>query len=157
MNTVSHPGSFTRRNSSLLSTATMVQIAGKYKRTKCENYDEFLSKVGVGFLLRKAATASTPTMEIVDLGGGKWKVTTATTMKSMSVEFEFDKAFDEETPDGRSVKTTMSKESDTKWVLIQKDKKGGKDVRVVRNFEDGGINIEYSCDGVVSKQYFSRQ
>jgi len=42
----------------------MVQITGKYKRTTSENYEEFLTKVGVSFILRKAATASTPVMEI---------------------------------------------------------------------------------------------
>ena len=42
----------------------MVKFTGKFKRKSAENYDEFLSQVGVGFMLRKAATASTPTMEI---------------------------------------------------------------------------------------------
>ena len=31
----------------------MVQIAGKYKRTKCENYDKFLDKIGAGFMIKK--------------------------------------------------------------------------------------------------------
>ena len=42
----------------------MVKLTGKFKRKSAENYDEFLAKVGVGFMLRKAATASTPTMAI---------------------------------------------------------------------------------------------
>ena len=48
----------------------MVQFAGKYKRTQEEKYEDFLSKLGVGFMMRKAATASTPSMEITDVGGG---------------------------------------------------------------------------------------
>ena len=47
------------------------------------------------FMIKKAATISTPTQEVTDLGGGKWKLVTATTLKSMTTEFEFDKAFDE--------------------------------------------------------------
>lgn len=39
-------------------------FVGKYERTKAENYDEFLSALGVNFLLRKAATVSTPIMEV---------------------------------------------------------------------------------------------
>ena len=42
----------------------MVKLTGKFKRKSAENYDEFLAKVGVGFMLRKAATVSTPVMEI---------------------------------------------------------------------------------------------
>ena len=30
----------------------MVQIAGKYKRTKVENYDKFLDKIGAGFMIK---------------------------------------------------------------------------------------------------------
>jgi hypothetical protein len=136
----------------------MVAIAGKYKRTKCENNEEFLAKIGANFLVRKAASASSPAMEIVDLGGGKWKITTSTTLKSMTAEFELGKAFDESTPEGRSVTTTYTKEGNNKWITTQKNKKAGSpDVIVIREFTDAGINIDYTCDGVVSKQLFARQ
>lgn len=39
-------------------------FVGKYERTVSENYDEFLGALGVNFLLRKAASASTPVMEV---------------------------------------------------------------------------------------------
>jgi hypothetical protein len=65
----------------------MVQMTGKYKRTSAEKYEDFLSKLGMGFIMKKAATASTPTMEITE-SGGKWKMVTSTTMKTISLEFE---------------------------------------------------------------------
>ena len=37
---------------------------GKYDRTVAEKYDEFLSELGVNFLLRKAATVSSPVFEV---------------------------------------------------------------------------------------------
>ena len=40
------------------------KFVGKYERTSAENYEEFLSALGVGWLLRKGAMASTPTMEV---------------------------------------------------------------------------------------------
>ena len=46
----------------------MVQIEGNYIRTEEKDYDKFLSALGVGFLLRKAATASTPSMTISKSG-----------------------------------------------------------------------------------------
>lgn len=65
----------------------MVEMIGKYVRTSEEKYEEFLNKLGVGFILRKAAMASTPTMEIT-VDGDKWKIVTATIMKTMTLEFE---------------------------------------------------------------------
>lgn len=65
----------------------MVQVTGKYTRTKEAKYKDFLSKLGVGFLTRQAATASTPTMEITETNG-KWKMVTSTTLKSIVLEFE---------------------------------------------------------------------
>ena len=46
----------------------MVQMEGSYVRTEEKDYDKFLSALGVGFLLRKAATSSTPTMTISKSG-----------------------------------------------------------------------------------------
>lgn len=62
-------------------------MVGKYTRTSEKKYEDFLSKLGVGFILRKAATASTPTMEITQ-DGNKWKMVTATSLKSIVLEFE---------------------------------------------------------------------
>ena len=45
-------------------SAKMVEMTGTYERTAAEKYDEFLTALGVNMLLRKAATASTPKMEV---------------------------------------------------------------------------------------------
>ena len=66
---------------------TMVQMTGTYTRTEEKDYDKFLSKLGVNFMLRKAATISTPNMEITETGG-KWKMVTSTSLKSIVLEFE---------------------------------------------------------------------
>ena len=65
----------------------MVNFEGKYKRTSEEKYEDFLNKLGVGFMLRKAALASTPSME-VSKNGNRWKMVTSTTLKSIVLEFE---------------------------------------------------------------------
>ena len=46
----------------------MAAYIGKYDRTSAENYDEFLSELNVNFLLRKAATASSPVFEVCTSG-----------------------------------------------------------------------------------------
>ena len=42
-------------------------FVGKYQRTSAEKYEEFLAALGVNYLLRKAATVSTPVMEVSEV------------------------------------------------------------------------------------------
>ena len=41
-----------------------MSFVGKYQRVSADNYEEFLKALDVGFMLRKAATVSTPLMEV---------------------------------------------------------------------------------------------
>merc|ERR1712198_89938 len=66
----------------LTSSYRMVQFTGKYTRVSEENYNEFLKALGVNFVLRKAATSSTPVMEISE-SDGNWVMKTSTTMKAI--------------------------------------------------------------------------
>ena len=47
---------------------------GKYDRVSVEKYDEFLSELGVNFMLRKAATASSPVFEVSKKEADLWHV-----------------------------------------------------------------------------------
>merc|ERR1711872_848627 len=42
----------------------MDSFKGKYQRVSAEKYEEFLKALDVSFMLRKAATVSTPVMEV---------------------------------------------------------------------------------------------
>ena len=65
----------------------MVQITGKYRRTSEKRYEDFLSKLGLSFMIRKAAMSSIPTMEITK-SGEKWKLVTATKLRNIILDFE---------------------------------------------------------------------
>ena len=82
----------------------MDAFKGKYTRSSAEQYEEFLKvKIGhfflfstsiasnqaldVGMLLRKAATFSTPVMDITE-ADGTWNIKTSTTMKTMELKFK---------------------------------------------------------------------
>merc|ERR1712110_1057391 len=117
-----------------------------------KDYDKFLSALGVGYLTRKAATASTPTMTI-SKSGDKWSMVTATTLKKVELNFELGKPFDETTPDGRDVTTTVTMEGDNMLVTVQIPKKA----EVTRTFTDDGIAVIMKAGDVVSEQFFKRQ
>ena len=51
-----------------------------------EGYEDFLKVLNVGFMLRKAAMASTPVMTITE-NSGDWTMITKTTMKSIQLKF----------------------------------------------------------------------
>merc|ERR1711955_132680 len=118
----------------------MVEFKGTYKRTEEKDYEAFLKKLGLGLMMRKAATASTPTMIITE-EGGKWKMVTATTLKSIELSFELGVPFKETTTDGRECNTTVTMA-------------GNKEVKVIREFSDAGIDVQFICEDVTSVQHF---
>ena len=67
------------------------------------------------------------------------------------------KEFDETTTDGRKCKTTVTKEGDNKLVTKQIAQDGKKNVTVIREFSDKGIDVQMICEDVTSKQFFERK
>ena len=65
----------------------MDAFKGKYERTSAENYEEFLKALDVSYLLRKAATVSTPVVEVTE-NSGVWSINSSTTLKSMELKFK---------------------------------------------------------------------
>ena len=126
-------------------------------RVSEENYDELLTTLNVSWLLRKAATASTPQQEISE-NDGLWTIKTSTTMKTIELKFKMDESFDEITPDGRDVSSVASVEGN-KLVLVQNaKKKNQQSTRSIREFTKEGfvLTIEVLGTGVTSIQKFKR-
>merc|ERR1712018_695530 len=97
-----------------LSYSTLVSMEafkGKYQRVSAEKYEEFLKALDVNFLLRKAATVSTPVMEVSE-EAGVWTIKTSKTLKSMELKFKVGEEFDETTADGREVTALVTHEGD---------------------------------------------
>merc|ERR1712215_440861 len=126
--------------------SNMVQFTGKFTRVSSENYDEFLKALTVGSLLRKAATASTPVMEITE-SDGNWTMKTSTSLKAIELKFKLGVPFEEETTDGRKCETTVTMEGN-KLITMQKALKNGqKDVKAVREFFDDKLVMTMTCEG----------
>merc|ERR1712172_436899 len=90
------------------TSSKMAAYIGKYDRTSAENYDEFLKELDVNFMLRKAATASSPVFE-VSVDGEEICFKTSTMLKTMELKFKLGVEFDEKSPDGREVKAIVTK------------------------------------------------
>ena len=152
----------------------MDAFKGKYERTSAENYEEFLKALDVSYLLRKAATVSTPVVEVTE-NSGVWSIKSSTTLKSMELKFkviwkvlnwywllytQIGVEFEESTPDGRDVKAIVNFEGG-KIVTVQKAKKAGqKSTRSVREM-NGPDELIYTMtvegnDSLVCVQKFKR-
>merc|ERR1712033_111297 len=138
---------------------TMEAFKGKYERTSAEGYEEFLKALDVSYLLRKAATVSTPVLEITE-NSGVWSIKSSTTLKSIELKFKVGVEFEETTPDGRDV-TAIVKYEGGKIVTVQTAKKTGqKSTRSVREM-NGPDELIYTMtiegnDSLVCVQKFKR-
>merc|ERR1712142_295222 len=113
--------------------STMPEYVGTYNQTNNENYEEVLKALDVSFLLRKAATASTPVMTVT-FENDTYTFKTATMMKSMELKFKLDEEFEETTADGREVKAIVKKE-------------GQKSTKVTRTFFDDRVEVKMEVLG----------
>merc|ERR1712029_534615 len=141
-----------------ITTNKMDAFKGKYNRTSAENYEELLKVLDVSFLLRKAATVSTPVCEIFE-DGGVWNIKTSTTLKTMELKFKLGEPFDETTPDGREVTAVCTLEGG-KIVSVQKAKKEGQKSTKSTREMNGADELIYTMtiDGsdIVCVQKFKR-
>merc|ERR1712066_37175 len=150
--------SFDPELTSTPSVFIMVEMKGKYVRSSAENYDKFLDALGVGLLLKKAATATTPEMTVEE-AGGEWTIKTSTMLKSMELKFKVGEAFDEKTPDDREV-TSLVELDGNKLIPTQTAKKAGeKSTKSIREFFDDKCvyTIEILDSDVVCTQTFDRK
>merc|ERR1711931_230415 len=138
--------------------AAMDAFKGKYERTSAANYEELLKVLDVNFLLRKAATASTPKMEVTE-EGGVWSIKSSTSLKTMELKFKLGEEFEETTADGRDVTSTVTFD-DGKIVTVQKAKKDGvkstKSTREMNGADEMIYTITVDGEALVCVQKFKR-
>ena len=130
---------------------------GKYERVSEEQYEDFLKALGVNFMLRKAASVSTPVMEVSELGG-VWSIKTSTSLKAMELKFKIGEAFNETTPDGREVSAMVTLEGN-KFISEQTAKKSGqKSTKTVREFTGSECIVTMTIIGsdIVCVQKFKK-
>lgn len=73
--------------------------------------------------------AVSPTVEVTE-NNGEYKMKTSSTFKTQEIKFRLGEEFDEETPDGRNVKSVITLDGN-KMTHIQK---GEKDTIIEREF-----------------------
>lgn len=105
---------------------------------------------GVGFVLRKIGNSTSPTVELKK-DGDKYTLVTSSTFKTTEITFELGQEFDEETLDGRKVKSVCTLEGNK---LTQKQ--GGQpDSTIVREFGESEMVATMTVGDVVCTRKYS--
>ena len=94
-----------------------------------ENFEEVMKKLGVGLLTRKIGATTKPNVRF-EQNGDEWTMTTISAIKTHAIKFKLGEEFEEETIDGRKVRTTITIDGD-KLVQTQKDKDNNNVVCVI--------------------------
>ncbi|CAF1270804.1 unnamed protein product [Rotaria magnacalcarata] len=129
-------------------------LKGSWDHVDDDNFDEFMKELGVGWTIRMAAKAVKPHL-IINENNGKWAIKSESTFKTVFYEFTPGVEFDETTPDGRQVKTTITFEGN-KWTSTTIDKNGKKSI-VTRYVDDNGQQmIEMECGSVKARRWYKR-
>nr|CAH0105585.1 unnamed protein product [Daphnia galeata] len=135
----------------LISFLVIMSFVGKWKLTTQENFDEYMKAIGnkVCIMLAKAAT---PQVEY-SADGDNWTIVT-TGLRDTTVKCKMGVEQDDETTDGRKVKTIYTLESPTK--MVQKEKWDGKEATLVREVHGDELKVTITLDGVVCTRNYKR-
>uniref|UniRef100_A0A0V0G2M9 Fatty acid-binding protein, muscle n=1 Tax=Triatoma dimidiata TaxID=72491 RepID=A0A0V0G2M9_TRIDM len=127
------------------------QFAGiKYKLNNSENFDDYMKALGVGLVTRKMGNSVSPVIELLE-EDGEYTLKSSSTFKNTVIKFKLGEEFDQETPDGRKVKSTITLEGDNKLVEVQK---GEKETTLIREFSKDEVKMTLTIDDIVCTRIY---
>ncbi|CAF0970504.1 unnamed protein product, partial [Brachionus calyciflorus] len=95
---------------------------GTWKLISSENFDDLMKELGVGYVKRKLGNQMKPNI-VFAKNSDEITFTTISSIRTIEIKFKLNEEFDEETPDGRNVKTIFTIDGN-KLIQTQKDKNG---------------------------------
>ncbi|XP_058791326.1 fatty acid-binding protein, muscle isoform X1 [Phymastichus coffea] len=127
-------------------------LGKKYKLATSENFDELMKALGVGLVTRKMGAAVSPVVEVTEKDG-EYTMKTQSTFKNSEIKFRLGEEFNEETPDGRKVKSIITLDGN-KMTHIQK---GDKDTVIEREFTPTEMKAVMKVDDVVCTRVYKAE
>uniref|UniRef100_A0A914DX41 Cytosolic fatty-acid binding proteins domain-containing protein n=1 Tax=Acrobeloides nanus TaxID=290746 RepID=A0A914DX41_9BILA len=131
------------------------KFVGKWNLVESENFDAYMKQVGVGWATRTMAAKLKPVLEVT-VNGNHVKMVSTSTFKTVVTEFDLGVEFEEETADGRKMKSTFTLEGD-KLIQVQTPVNAGdKASHFVRYVEGDKLIMEMESEGVKAKRIYTR-
>lgn len=86
----------------------MEPFIGSWELESSNNFDEIMKAVGMNLIRRTVASKTKSVNIFEDLGNGKYRFKSESTFAKTSCDFKLGEEFDEETADGRAVKSIIT-------------------------------------------------
>ncbi|XP_014474983.1 PREDICTED: probable fatty acid-binding protein isoform X2 [Dinoponera quadriceps] len=136
-----------------MSSEILTGILGKrYKLQSSDKFDEYMKTLGVGLMTRKMGSSVSPVVELTE-NNGTYTLKTTSPFKNTEIKFKLGEEFDEETADGRKVKSVCTLEGN-KLVQVQK---GDKDTTIEREFSPTEMKAIMKADDIVCTRVYKVQ
>ena len=130
-------------------------MIGDWKLISSENFEELMKALGVGLIMRKIGNTTKPNVKLTQ-NGDEWTLTTTSAVKTHVIKFKLNEAVDEETLDGRKVKSTFVLDGN-KLVQTQRDKDNNVSCEIVREITDNGeLKVTAKAGDVESVRVYHR-
>uniref|UniRef100_A0A1B6GB14 Lipocalin/cytosolic fatty-acid binding domain-containing protein n=1 Tax=Cuerna arida TaxID=1464854 RepID=A0A1B6GB14_9HEMI len=113
--------------------------------TSDDKFDDIMEALGVGILDRNLALLAKPVMELTE-HKGEYVLTSNSIFKNTVTRFKIGHEFEDETPDGRKVKSLFIQYKN-KLTQIQQ---GNKTTTIVREFFPERVKVTVQVDDIVS-------
>ncbi|KAL2731069.1 putative fatty acid-binding protein [Vespula squamosa] len=127
-------------------------LGKKYKLSNSENFEEFMKALGVSLVMRKMGANVNPVVELTE-NDGTYILKTTSPFKNSEIKFKLGEEFEEETPDGRKVKSVCTLE-DNKLLHVQK---GEKETTIEREFTPTEMKAVMKVDDIVCTRVYTIQ
>ncbi|BHF79988.1 Lipocalin / cytosolic fatty-acid binding protein [Sparganum proliferum] len=129
----------------------MDAFLGSWKLDHSDGFDEVMGRLGVNFVVRKAGNTLKPTLTITK-DGDRYKMVSSSTFKTTQFEFKLGEPFEETTPDGRKVKSTITMDGNTmKQVQV-----GDKTTEIERMIEGDHLKTIVRVEELVSHRDYKK-
>ncbi|XP_011313978.1 probable fatty acid-binding protein isoform X1 [Fopius arisanus] len=131
----------------------MLGLLGKrYKLVSSDKFDDYMKGLGVGLVIRKMGAQVSPVVELTK-NDDIYTLKTTSTFKTSEIKFKLGEEFDEETPDGRKVKSVITLDGN-KMSHVQK---GDKTTSIEREFTANEMKAIMTVDDIVCTRIYKLQ
>uniref|UniRef100_A0A8D8TI03 Fatty acid-binding protein, muscle n=1 Tax=Cacopsylla melanoneura TaxID=428564 RepID=A0A8D8TI03_9HEMI len=123
----------------------------KFKLASSDKFDEYMKATGVGLITRKVGANVSPVMELEkDEATGEYTLHSNSTFKNHAIKFKLGEEFDEDTPDGRKVKSVITVDGNT----MHHVQKGDKETIIERVFSADEVKMTLKVDDIVCTRIY---
>ncbi|XP_050428134.1 fatty acid-binding protein, muscle isoform X2 [Adelges cooleyi] len=123
----------------------------KYKLSSSDKFDEYMKALGVGMITRKVGNSISPIVELNKGDDDKYTLKSTSTFKNTSTVFKMGEQFDEETLDGRKVKSIITQEGNK---LVHKQIGDKVETTIVREFKPDELKMILTVNDIICTRIY---